>query len=212
MPSSVALQGNKCPTGYKRRKGYTRKNTGTHVKAACIRSTTTYKQGPQNTRKRQATRLGRVTGNTLRCPPGQITRKAYVRRITSKVRKQGYTRKTKSGGLVRVYPKDKSIFVPAACVEDTGKAGKLPAGAPVIGPLRKGELAKYGYSYKLPEAARHSALRQAIQVYGALGTYRKLNAVVKLTAKTVPQTSAVFAKDRNWIRARFAARGTLKAF
>lgn len=208
MPSSVSLKGNKCPQGYKRRKGYTRKNTGTHVKAVCIRSTTVYKQGPPNTRKRQATRLGRVTGNALRCPPGKITRKAYVRRITSKVRKEGYTRKTKSGGLVRVYPKDKSIFVPASCVDDTGKPGKLPQGAPVIGPLRKGELAKHGYSYKLPESARHSALRHAIQEYGALGTYRKLNAVAKLTSKTAPQTSAVFAKDRNWIR----GRGTLKAF
>ncbi len=212
MTVSVPLKGNKCPSGYKRRKGYTRKNTGTHVKAACIRSTTTYKKKPTNTRKRQATRLARVTGSRLACPPGQIPRKAYVRRITSKIHRQGYERRTQSGKVVRVYPKDKSVFVPAACVEDTGKPGKLPAGAPTIGPLRKGELAKHGYSYKLSEPERRQALLRAIQEFGPLGTYRKLNAVAKLTARTVPSTSAVFAKDRNWIRNSYGVRGTLKAF
>ncbi len=212
MTVSIPLKGNKCPSGYKRRKGYTRKNTGTHVKAACIRSTTVYASKPANTRKRQASRLARITGSRLGCPPGQIPRKAYVRRITSIVHRQGYTRKTQSGKVVRVYPKDKSVFVPAACVEDTGKPGKLPEGAPIIGPLRKGELAKHGYSYKLSEAERHQALMRAVQEFGALGTYRKLNAVAKLTAKTIPSTSSVFAKDRNWIRSAYSVRGTLKAF
>ncbi len=212
MTGSIPLKGNKCPAGYTRRKGYTRKNTGTHVKTACVRKTTTYSKKPMNTRKRQATRLARVMGTKRSCPPGQISRKAYVRRITSKIQRKGYTRRTQSGKLIRVYPKSTSVFVAAGCVEDTGKPGKLPEGAPIIGPLRKGELAKHGYSYKLPEGDRHQALMRAVQEFGALGTYRKLNAVAKLTARTVPNTAMVFARDRNWIRNAYGVKGSLKAF
>jgi hypothetical protein len=210
---SKSLKKNKCPPGYKRRKGYTRKNTGTRIKTACIRSTSKYSKPASNTRKHQAARLATVLGSQKQCPPGQIARAAYVRRISSKVHQKGYKKVTASGKTIKVYPKAKSVFVPATCVTDAGKPGKLPAGAPRIGPLRKGELSKHGYSYKLPEDQRHSALQSAIQEFGALDTYRKLNAVAKLTASTSPNASRAFAADRNWIRAVFSsANGTLQAF
>jgi hypothetical protein len=202
----------KCPEGYIRRKGYTRKNTGTRVKTACIRSTSAHKTKPNNTRNRQTKRLQAVLGTKKQCPPGQIARKAYVRRITSKVHREGYEKRTPSGRTIKVYPKAKSIFVPAACVEDTGKAGKLPEGAPIIGPLRQGELKQFGYSYKFPEPTRRQALVKAVKTFGPLSTYRKLDAIAKLTQVAVPQASQVFASDRNWIRRTYGQAGVVKAF
>jgi hypothetical protein len=89
-----------------------------------------------------------------------------------------------------------------------GKPGKLPEGAPTIGPLKKGELKKHGYSYRLPELQRQVALTKAIQEFGALDTYRKLNAVTKLTQRTAPDAHKVFGKDRNWIRKTYGLRSS----
>lgn len=201
----------KCPEGYVRRKGYTRKNTGTRVKGACIRSTRSSK-APLPTMNRQKARLAAVLGTRKVCPPGKIARAAYVRRVSRNISRKGYSKTTKSGKTIRVYPKSKSIFVPAACVKDTGKPGKLAPGAPAIGPLRPGELKKYGYSYKLSVTDRRAALQKAVKAYGALGTYRKLNAVSKLTSRTSPEASARFTEDRNWIRTTYSLNGKLQAF
>jgi hypothetical protein len=209
----------RCPPGYTHRKSYTRKNTGTHVKGTCIRSTSPYRNNPSASNKlRRMTlsarlaRRGKTSGTRKRCPPGTIARSAYVRRISTNIAKKGYVKRTRAGKLIRVYPKSKSVYVSSACVEDTGKPGKLPEGAPRIGPLRKGELAKHGYSYKLPENARRIALQKAVQEYGALDTYRKLNAVSKLTLRTSPGASKTFSQDRNWIRRTYGQGGVVKAF
>ena len=209
---SRPLVHNKCPSGYVKRQGFTRRNTGTKVKSVCVRSTRSSSAPVPNTTRRQKARLAAVLGTRKSCPPGQIARAAYVRRVSNSVRREGYVKTTPSGRRVKVYPKSKSIFVPASCVKDTGKAGKLPAGAPTIGPLRKGELRQYGYSYKLPEMNRRAALTRAVRAYGPLGTYRKLNAVAKLTLRTSPQASAAFANDRNWVRNTYGVKGELKAF
>lgn len=199
----------KCPPGYVKRRAYTRK-TGTRVKSVCIKSTSPYRMKPKNNRVTMRRRLQAVMGTRKACPPGQIPRAAYVRKISSTVARHGYTKRTKSGKRIRVYPESKSIFVKSSCVEDTGKAGK---GAQIIGPLRKGELSKYGYSYKLPEAQRRAALQSAVQEFGPLSTYRKLNAVAKLSALTNPNASSAFAADRNWIRKTYAnASGVVRAF
>jgi hypothetical protein len=199
----------KCPPGYVKRRAYTRK-TGTHVKSVCIKSTSPYLQKPKNNRLTMRRRLQALFGTRKACPPGQIPRAAYVRKISSTVAREGYTKRTQSGKHIRVYPKPKSIFVKSSCVEDVGKAGKGPQ---IFGPLRKGELSKYGYSYKLPETQRRSALQSAVQEYGALSTYRKLNAVAKLSSTANPKASSAFASDRNWIRKTYAnASGTIRAF
>jgi hypothetical protein len=199
-----------CPRGFIRRKGYTRKNTGTHVKSACIRSTSPYSTKPTNTRKRQTMRLGRIIGTKKACPPGQIPRQAYVRKISTNISRRGYIKKIrKSGKTIRVYPRAKRTFVKSTCIKDLGKKGK---GAPVIGPLRKGELSKHGYSYKLPETSRHASLERAVREYGALSTYRKLNAVAKLSTRVNPTAASAFAADRNWVRSTYGVSGELKAF
>ena len=209
----------KCPPGYTHRKGYTRKNTGTRVKGVCIRSTSPYMNNPMEEAARRRRTMnarlrsrGRTAATRKRCPKGQIPRASYVRRFSSNVASQGYTKRVRSGKLVRIIPKRKSIFVESTCVKDLGKPGTLPEGAPKIGPLRKGELAKHGYSYKLPEGLRRVALQRAVREYGPLDTYRKLNAVSKLTVRTSPVASAAFAADRNWIRSKYAVGGEIKAF
>jgi len=68
-----------------------------------------------------------------------------------------------------------------------------------MGKLRKGDLIKYGYQYRLSDRMRHAALKKAIAAYGALSVYRKLDAVTKLSAHTVPDASLIFKKDRNWV-------------
>ena len=168
---SKKLIHNKCPSGYVKRKGYTRKNTGKHIKGICIRSTSPYANKPAR-RSRKA------------CPPGKAPRAGYTRHVT------------KANGSRQ------SIRVKSACVK--GSLSKVQT----IGPLRKGELQRFGYSYKLPESIRHSSLRAAIKQLGALDVYRKLDAVAKLSATANPQSSRVFAADRDWIRSHYV----LKAF
>jgi len=165
----------KCPEGTLKRKGYTRKN-GKTVKSSCVK-----------TRKV--------------CPSGKLVRKAYVRTMSSRVRKEGYTRKTKSGKVITVHPTADSITVKSSCMDAPTR----------IGPLKKGELKKYGYNYKLPEAKRHSALQRAIHKLGALNVYRKLDAVAKLSERAAPVASHVFMKDKQWVRKTYANKnGILK--
>ena len=75
----------------------------------------------------------------------------------------------------------------------------------VFGKLRRGDLIKYGYEYRLADRLRHGALEKAIKHYGALSVYHKLDAVAKLTKHTAPDASAIFSKDREWVRARLSS-------
>ncbi len=101
--------------------------------------------------------------------------------------------------------------VPAACITDQGAPGKgLPSGAPGIGPLRKGDLDRFGYSNvtEMSEGRRHLALAAAVRAYGSLTVWRKLNAVAIYTRRTSPASSRVFKADRDWVRAHYG----IKAF
>ena len=201
-----------CPPGYTRRKGYTRKNTGTRVKGVCVRSTSPHNYKPENRGKTMKRRIGALLGTRKRCGPGKIPRSAYVRRISSNVARKGFDKRTRSGKVIHIFPKVRSVFVPSTCITDLGKKGKLPEGAEKIGPLRKGELQKYGYSYKLPETQRREALRKAVGAFGPLSTYRKLDAVAKLSERTNPKAAQVFSADRNWIQQTYSDKGVLRAF
>jgi Family of unknown function (DUF5771) len=205
-----------CSRGYHKRSGYTVKRTGKYVPPRCVRSTTTYKESSKNYKKtvaatqtRRLRNKGVTAGTRKQCPPGQIPRRAYVRMFSQRVKRAGYTRRTKSGKLIHVKPKARSVVVPAACVPDKGLPGKLPVGQEGIGPLRKGELKKYGYVYTNSTDSRHESLRAAMNEYGILGVWRKLDAAAKLTVRTRPEASKVFTADRDWIKRTF---GKLKAF
>lgn len=130
------------------------------------------------------------------CPAGMIRKKAYTRKYSTAVKERGYTVKKKNGKEYRIVPKASDMYVESKCVKNTGSPGKGPA---LFGPLRKGDLAKHGYSFRKSNAERHAGLLKAIEEYGATGVYRKLNAVTKLFSRTHPKYSARFKEDREWV-------------
>ena len=111
----------------------------------------------------------------------------------------GFTVRRK-GKLYTVRPSTQSIHVPAGCIKDRGLPGKGPASGKGFAKLRKGELIKYGYQYRLSDALRHRALKKAIEQYGATTVFHKLDAVAKLSKRTAPNASDIFSRDRNWVR------------
>jgi len=197
-----------CQEGYHKRRSY-RTSTGATVRASCVRSQTRYKESQADfqkgvaRRKTQrlrslATKIPRIRSISRKvCPPGMIERQPYVRKFTSRVRKQGYTVKMKTGKTYRVFPKAEGTYVKAKCIKDIGRPGK---GLKAIGALRKGELKKHGYSSRKSEAQRHAALKKAIEEFGALGVFRKLTAVANYTVRTQPEKSRIYKADSEWIR------------
>jgi hypothetical protein len=138
------------------------------------------------------------------CGPGEILKTGYKRKFGNTVREKGYIRKTKSGKVIRIMPKQvKTIRVAATCIKDLGKKGK---GTQKIGPLHKGELAKYGYSTRIPRDQRRSALRRAIAKLGSNNVFHKLDAVAKLSVRTDPKRSRTFVADRDWVRNQFGIK------
>ncbi len=136
------------------------------------------------------------------CPKGYIMRKGYTRRFRPSVKATGFTVRRK-GKVFTVRPKVNTITVPAACIKNRGLPGKGPVEGEGIGKLRKGELIKYGYQYRLSDSLRQSALKKAIKRFGALSVYRKLDAVAKLSLRTAPDASKIFTRDRDWVKSNF---------
>lgn len=143
--------------------------------------------------------------NNKSCPPGYILRKGYTRKFRNTVKREGFTVRRK-GKVYTVRPSKNESYVPSACIKNRGLPGKGPREGKGIGPLRKGALLKYGYSYRLANSTRRVALKKAIDQYGTLSVYRKLNAVAKLSERTAPDASLVFAKDRNWVRSNYTLK------
>jgi hypothetical protein len=213
--SKTYKSGQACPSGYHKRKGYTVKATGLYVPPRCVKSTTTYTESQSQFRSRTAraktarlARRGLTANNTRKCPPGQVRRKAYVRRFTSGIKEKGYTVRREGAKTYRIYPKKNYTVVRSGCIKNRGLPGKGTASGKTIAPLRKGELRKHGYIFRLGSDERHSALKKAVKEFGALGVYRKLNAVAKLSKRTAPDASKVFKADREWVKKTY---GPLKA-
>ena len=117
------------------------------------------------------------------CPKGFILRSGYTRKFRPSVKASGFTVRRK-GTTYTVRPKANTIKVNASCVKNRGLPGKGVGEG--IGKLRKGDMIKYGYQYRLSDALRQTALKKAIKRYGALAVYRKLDAVGKLSVRTAP--------------------------
>jgi hypothetical protein len=79
---------------------------------------------------------------------------------------------------------------------------------PGIGPLKKGDLTQFGYVkvQTLPTETRHAALRAAVDAYGSLTVWRKLNAIAIYSRFRASEASRIFLKDRNWIRRTFGIK------
>lgn len=125
------------------------------------------------------------------CVP--VAAKENVHCKDGEIRRIAHSRKYTEGGVHKV------AHIPASCVRRKS----------LIRPLHKGDLKKYGYSYKATEQTRRNALQKAVSAYGPLTTYHKLNAVAKLSEHQHPQISSVFARDRNWVRAEYSKNGVL---
>lgn len=135
------------------------------------------------------------TKNRMKCKNGEILRRSYTRKFKNDVIERGFTVKRKNK-TYRVYPTDKITKVESTCIKDRGLPGK---GESIFGKLEQGDLKKYGYGYMIPTNKRRDALKQAIEEYGALKVFHKLNAVSKLTKRTVPAASSVFKEDKYWV-------------
>jgi hypothetical protein len=204
-----------CPKGYHKRSEYTT-SAGTYVPARCVRSTSPYEQSSKDfkrsTLRKMKARLERADTrkrSDIHCPKGYIARASYARRYKTSIREKGYTVRKASGTTYKVYPKNETLYVPASCVKDLGKPGKGVPEGQGIGPMRQGEMTRFGYSAKKSTEERHKALRLAVMKLGALSTYRKLDAVAKLSVRVAPDASRIFTEDRDWIVKTF---GPLKAF
>ena len=155
-------------------------------------------------------RKSRKNSKSVACPVYTVRRRAYTRKNGKAVRsacvplkrdtcregeipRVAHSRIITEGGIKR------SVHIPASCVRRQS----------LIRPLHKGDLKKYGYSYKAVEEERRTALHKAVQVYGPLTTYHKLDAIAKLSEHQYPQISHVFSRDRNWIKSEYSKNGVL---
>ena len=134
--------------------------------------------------------------NNIVCPPGYIKRKGYTRKFSTSVKQSGYTVRRK-GKLYTVQPKVQEVVVPASCVKKRNTTMKN------MRKLRKGDLIKYGYQYRLSDMLREKALRKAVDIYGARSVYHKLDEVAKLSSGRAPDAHKIFVRDRNWIQGNF---------
>jgi hypothetical protein len=114
------------------------------------------------------------------------------------VAQSGFTVRRK-GKMYTVKPTTRSIHVPAGCIKDRGLPGKGPRSGASFGKLRKGDLIRYGYQYRLADKVRHGALKKAIKQYGRLSVFHKLDAIAKLSKRTAPDASAIFSRNRDWV-------------
>ena len=133
--------------------------------------------------------------STRKCPKGYHLRRSFTRKYKNNVAASGYTVRRK-GKLYKVRPTQKSIHVGAQCVRGIKSKSTVRFGS-----LRKGDLIKYGYQYRLSDRIRHMALEKAIKAYGALSVFHKLDAVTKLTKHDAPNAHLIFEMDRDWVRA-----------
>lgn len=72
-----------------------------------------------------------------------------------------------------------------------------------IGPLKKGDLSRYGYSSSKKVEERHASLDKATKKYGPTTVFRKLNALYVYNKNRDPIRSNKFKKDRDYVKKSF---------
>jgi len=181
-----------CKEGNILRKSHIRK--GKRITAKCIRKVTPYPERYGNFQKPQLTKMSRrlrgltkkSRGNTTICKNNQTLRKAYVRYNKTGKRK----------------------LVKGSCISKRGLSNRRTIKK--IGPLRQGDLKQYGYQkiHTLSVKKRHQALAQAVNKYGSLSVWKKVNVLYIFNKHTNPKLSDLYNKDKNWIKYTYG----LKAF
>lgn len=70
-----------------------------------------------------------------------------------------------------------------------------------IGPLKKGKLE--GWHASETKASRLKSVDKAVRKFGALSTYRSLNALAVLGKNRQPEVASVAKEDRDYVRKRY---------
>lgn len=131
-------------------------------------------------RSRRGTTSKRVTRRTKMNVTRRYT-KASVKRILSR-KPRFATRKTK-------------VFKPISASDWQVEHQEYG-----IGPLKKGELSRFGYSSAKPVSQRDKSLDKAVNEYGSTSVFRKLNALYVYNKNRSPKMSTLFKKDRDYIK------------
>jgi hypothetical protein len=98
----------------------------------------------------------------------------------------------------------KGSKVPTKRITDQGAPGKwADKNGPGIEITHPGALSSVGYSVVSKPTRRHSALRKAVNKFGPLSTFRKLQAVGTFTKRTSKGRSKKFMADRNWVKKKY---------
>lgn len=151
-------------------------------------------QNNRNTRKR--------LGLNQNCPTGYILRKPYYRTVKNT---RGYIARRGNKNVI-IKPKAGRALVKATCVKNIAKQGINYASPSnrLAAQLKRGELLRFGYQFRLPDENRHQALSAAIDAYGPLHVYHKLDAVSKVFGQKKPQAAMIFTADRDWVADNFS--------
>jgi hypothetical protein len=138
------------------------------------------------------------------CPKGYKVKRSYTRKISKNIMNKGYTVR-REGQYYMAKPKVSEVHVPASCVRDPkARLNSQSRKASNTTNILRGErdLISKGYSFRLKDRKRYSALRRAVEAYGAATVVQKLDAATKLATK-YPDVADTFAKDRDWVRTHF---------
>ena len=127
------------------------------------------------------------------CPKGYIIRNSYVRNPF--IRKSG--------------KKVNKKVVSAKCIKSRGLPGKtsdrFKGPNKGIGPLKKGELSKHGYTgiKDMGVRKRHKALDSAVKEYGSPKILKKLGAIKTYQKNKSPGVSELLYSNMRWLRKKY---------
>ncbi len=136
----------------------------------------------------------------------KTTRRVSTRRGASKARKTTRSVAKPLKKLVRIPSRTRTVRVRKASrrtrvfTPENATPWQVEHQSYGIGPLKKNELGRYGYSSFETEKKRDESLRKASRAYGSLSVFRKLNALYVYNKNTNPRASRVFLKDRDYVR------------
>ncbi len=194
-----------CPRGYRKQKGYTRKD-GKRVPTRCVHG-----ESASGDRKKGGGFFLRSPLTRRHCPKGYVYRKGYTRKFHTRTRVKGYSVQKKDGTRYRIFPKTAQSKVKSSCMrKKRASVRSVSASVSKCASLKRGELHKFGYQYRLTPATRREALKKAIQKYTPIGVYKRLKLASKCSQDVKPAASKVFAEDASEIRSNYAIESLIK--
>jgi hypothetical protein len=195
-----------CSHGFRKQHGYTRKD-GKRIPTRCVHG-----ESAPDKKKTHGGRLFFQSSVTRRkCPSGYVYRKGYTRKFHTKTREKGYSVQKKDGTRYRIFPKTVKATVKSSCMrKKRASTASSSVSAAKCASLKRGELYKFGYQYRLATAARRDALKKAIQTYTPLGVYKRLKLASKCSKSIKPTASKIFEEDASQIRSNYAIESLIK--